>query len=965
MTLKAIAAPDFDALREALARETRAVRNADSFASIRVITPSDLAREETRRALALQLGGFVGVRVVSIAEWIREVAAAEVHRRGGRRMSDASFDRLTAQALVATAPEGADAHDPLHGLRETTGVSRLFSATIQDLLQSRHDPEDIDDLRSEDPIRETLAVVFRESHRRMVENHKFDRCREESIAAQALRPDSRTASDVLFFFGFHDLTAQQRAVIEAAALTTPVVLFIPGPGEAGESAAASILEWAKERGPLEILEDGVDSLLTIRVPFWGSAEISCSDSDSVELVTFAEESSEIRGIARRIRRAMETERRALDEFMIVVPREGPSPRLVRRIFAKAGIPLADRAGIPVSQSIEGKRAAQLLRDLLSPGNRRHPTSWSDAAAIFREHHRRELSSHPSPEIEEAIEAVIDAHEQDPVDFYLFTRELLAAFDVVKHRTPPRGETGEGRVLLIRIDQARGISRPIVFFPGFTAGAILSPPREDPLLPDRLRDVLNGRHAHTGRMLPLRGAGNDESILLLRFALECAREKAIVSWSKRERTGGPLRLPAGILVDFAAARVEHVLDPGGADFLAVVSPDALEFARELPIDLTDLELSFVRGGEEMAESELARLFAENGGRFLDSALEGVRARWKPGHLTAHDGILYSAEARQAVQKAREKKKHIWSATALERALTCPFSFLVTQILGLNPPSPEQDDLTPLEVGQIIHGALEEIYRGLEEDGLLPLAPDHLPAAFEKIDRALDVVRESLASLSVAQRLARSATLAAVRQDLVSLLAREAHAPEAERTTPLRFELCFGFDFEGAYPALEWKLPSGRTILLRGRIDRIDARPDGSLEVIDYKSGRIQYKWGEIVGIDRERSVITLQLALYAEAAEHILGGEVSRALLRSTASRAASKEAGLTKEHLDEHRAAIEKFLDRALDLAEKGWFPSLPGAKCCRDELACACGPSPRARFLRKRGDPELESHLNLLRETA
>lgn len=967
MTLKAIAAPDFAALREALAREVRTARDRDTLASIRIVTPSDLAREETRRALAQRLGGFVGITVVSIAEWIRELAGAHIHREGGRRMAAASFDRLTAQALLATAPEGAVAsRDPLHGLRDTTGVTRLFSATIEDLLQSRHDPDEIDDLRDEDPLRETLAAVFREAHRRMVEARRFDRCREEATAADVLRSDfSRAVPDVLFVFGFHDLTSQQRAVVEAAAHRTAVTLFIPGPGGTGEGAAASLLEWVRDRGPLELAKTDVDSLLTICEPFFGSAEISNSNRDAVELVTYSEESSEIRGIARRIRREMETQRRAFDEFLIVIPRDGPSPRLVRRIFAKAGIPLADRAGIPVSQTFEGKRAAQLARDLLVRSERPSLASWPDAAAFFREHHRRELSAYPNAEIEEAIAAVIDAHEHDPVDSFVFARELLAALDVVRHRTPSRGESAEGRVLLIRVDQARGISRPVVFYPGFTAGAILSPPREDPLLPDRLRDALNTRHAHSGRMLPLRGAGNDESVLLLRFALECASEKAVLSWAKRERTGGPLRLPAGILVDFAAAHAERVLDPGGADFLAIAPPDLPAFARDLPVDLTDLELSFVRAEGELGETDLARLFAENGGAFLEPALEGVRSRWQSGSLTAHDGILHSAEARQAVRNARARKKNLWSATGLERALTCPFSFFVQDILGLAPPSLEQDDYTPMESGKIIHTVLEQIYRSLDEDGLLPLQPDHLSAALEKLDRALDVERELLASLPAAQRLARSATFTAIRQDLASLLSREAHTPAAERTVPLRFELCFGFDFEGAYPALEWKLPSGRTILIRGRIDRIDSLPDGSLEVVDYKSGKIKFKWGEIAGMNRERSVITLQLALYAEAAQQSLGYEVSRALLRSTASGAVSKEAGLTREHLAEHRPAIERFLDRALDLVEQGWFPSLPGTTCCRDELACACGPSVRARFNRKRGDPELESHLTLLRDTA
>jgi RecB family exonuclease len=613
---------------------------------------------------------------------------------------------------------------------------------------------------------------------------------------------------------------------------------------------------------------------------------------------------------------------------------------------------------------EGRRAAELARHVFADAAHSGLESWSDLAARFRTLHRREFSENPGPEVEDAIAAAIAAQDDEPADAHTFARELTAALDLVKHRTPAQGVSSEGRVLLIRVDQARGFSRAVVFYPGCVAGAILPPPHEDPLLPDRLRDTLNGRHAHEGRVLPLRGAGNDEAILLLRFALECASESAVFSWSKRERTGGPLRLPAGILVDLAASRANRALDPGGADFLELVPPDAPSFARELPVDLTDLELSFVRDEEPLGEPEIARLLAEGGGRFFEPALEAVRSRWRPGQLTAHDGVLHSPQALQAVQRAREKKEHLWSPTALERALTCPFSFLVTQILGLQPPRPEQDDFTPLECGSIIHASLEEIYGALQREERLPLDPKSLPLALEKLDRSLDGEREALSLLSTAQRLARSATLAAIRQDLASLLSREAHLPEESRTVPLRFELCFGFDFEGASPALEWSLPSGRTIRLRGRIDRIDVTREGLLEVIDYKSGKIALKWGEIAGIDRERAIVTLQLALYAEAATRTIGRNVSRALLRSTSSRTPSKEAGLTREHLAQHRPAIEALLDRALDLSERGWFPSLPGKGCCRDELACACGPSPRARFLRKRGDAQLEAHLNLLRES-
>lgn len=56
-----------------------------------------------------------------------------------------------------------------------------------------------------------------------------------------------------------------------------------------------------------------------------------------------------------------------------------------------------------------------------------------------------------------------------------------------------------------------------------------------------------------------------------------------------------------------------------------------------------------------------------------------------------------------------------------------------------------------------------------------------------------------------------------------------------------EITFG---SGELPAIEIKMPNGRELLLRGKIDRVDIyRKDGScyVKIIDYKSGKKDFSF----------------------------------------------------------------------------------------------------------------------------
>src|SRR5205823_3182389 len=93
--------------------------------------------------------------------------------------------------------------------------------------------------------------------------------------------------------------------------------------------------------------------------------------------------------------------------------------------------------------------------------------------------------------------------------------------------------------------------------------------------------------------------------------------------------------------------------------------------------------------------------------------------------------------------------------------------------------------------------------------------------------------------------------------IELLERLVAVVESEReATPLELERRFGFGDEDSWPALRIG-----DVHVRGIVDRIDRLPDGTLLVLDYKSGRRDSLAAKL----KPEAVLApeFQLALYAE------------------------------------------------------------------------------------------------------
>jgi hypothetical protein len=222
----------------------------------------------------------------------------------------------------------------------------------------------------------------------------------------------------------------------------------------------------------------------------------------------------------------------------------------------------------------------------------------------------------------------------------------------------------------------------------------------------------------------------------------------------------------------------------------------------------------------------------------------------------------------------------SPSALESLGKCPLHFFYKYGLGLRlPEDPEFDPdawLDPMHRGSLLHEIFEtfvERHRGVQGSILDAGVADVLTTiARDVIEQWRD--REPPPSTGVYLR--ESADL---HTDVRAFLQMERDA--VRRGDPARWhaiELAFGEETAASY-----RLTDGTVIALRGRADRVDALPDGSLMVVDYKTGKpASYRADPAKGAFNGGRL--LQPALYADAIGAVVGQPVVRFEYRFPTSR---------------------------------------------------------------------------------
>jgi ATP-dependent helicase/nuclease subunit B len=249
---------------------------------------------------------------------------------------------------------------------------------------------------------------------------------------------------------------------------------------------------------------------------------------------------------------------------------------------------------------------------------------------------------------------------------------------------------------------------------------------------------------------------------------------------------------------------------------------------------------------------------------------VRLRWAVARAEAYrNDAALSASVAAALYPSPLKT----SATRLETFAACPFKHFAQHALRLSPRNERR--LTPLDLGTVYHRVLDRLVRRAISDrhDLARPLPD-LSARIGELgeEAAADLRAELLLSPG------RHAHLVdGVRQTLEDVIETQRLALAMGSFRPASTEFPFGLDAEDGTPPLVITTPRGRSVALRGKIDRVDTieiADQLAATVIDYKLGKRQAKFEEIhFGISLQ--LVTYLLVLSA-IGKHASGKDVSPA-----------------------------------------------------------------------------------------
>ena len=209
----------------------------------------------------------------------------------------------------------------------------------------------------------------------------------------------------------------------------------------------------------------------------------------------------------------------------------------------------------------------------------------------------------------------------------------------------------------------------------------------------------------------------------------------------------------------------------------------------------------------------------------------------------------------------------SPTRIETWAGCPHAYFVQYVLGARPIDEPADieTLSPLDRGTAIHDAIDRLHRAVL-DGTLPQ-----PGAVRLDRRARrgPAARRRRGGRRPPRRRAHRAGRRSGSTPGPSCSARStpgwrSTASDGPAASVRSSEQDFGDD-----ERVELMLPDGRAVGFRGKIDRIDELPDGTLVVTDHKSGKPD-KLGSVSADDPTLAGRRFQLPVYAAAARALLG-----------------------------------------------------------------------------------------------
>ncbi len=453
----------------------------------------------------------------------------------------------------------------------------------------------------------------------------------------------------------------------------------------------------------------------------------------------------------------------------------------------------------------------------------------------------------------------ERHNPPPLlDHRTFVRRLTAlAAEAGLARTP----RDPGRICILSAPLARYLDSEYLFLMGLGERSF---PRL--VLPAALLEEQERQNLRQAG-LPLTTLGDllPEETLLFYQLVTRPRRELILSYPALDDRGQPLLpssflhaildcfTPGAIPVERRSMLIE------GYDREQPLSPAELRVraATRVSQDLDSASVSLAKAG-------LPVELAAN----LSAAADLVRQRFGAADYTPFDGLVRASNLIEELQHLVGPQK-VFSPTALEEYVACPFRFFLSQVLRLEPLEDPREEIEMTRRGQAFHRALSRLHQQLRaraihrpEEAIDSEVLGQLQQAIrEDIDRAPSPASKALWQLEGERMLRRASQYRRQWQTFV-----KPWVPLAVEPRPHLFEVDFGLGAAAPTRPLVIR-GEGMEVRISGRIDRVDIAPlaEGvGFWIIDYKTGRGEhYTSSALVEFQR------LQLTLYALAVEEVL------------------------------------------------------------------------------------------------
>ena len=255
------------------------------------------------------------------------------------------------------------------------------------------------------------------------------------------------------------------------------------------------------------------------------------------------------------------------------------------------------------------------------------------------------------------------------------------------------------------------------------------------------------------------------------------------------------------------------------------------------------------------------------------------------------------------------REAYAVGALETFLECPFKFFAKHVLVLDEEQLDEDARRPRVQGIFLHRVFQAFFEEWNRMGHGAISVDNLGDARAAFGRVVEPLLAELPAADAALERNRLFGNAAAEglAEIVFRIEAECDADVVERLLEHRLE--GAFDIQGA--------TGPRRVTLSGVADRIDLLEDGTLRVIDYKSGR------------PPSAKRMLQLPVYSVCASQQLDGRHGRSWTVGDGGYIAFKDARrfvplAERGTLDRVLQEAQTRLLNAVDQVEAGKFPPTP-----------------------------------------